>query len=767
MALLGALGIVGSMTAVAGNIPQYIPSYRHLDSFPFLEQKTKVACDFKTHNIVYSPDDMVGVFAYHKGEGFPIGFELTFGGQKFTRFAISSWGALLFGTEEDGVTHCGMNNLFNGKSYSVLDFDQFDQFYVGMMDSDIHPDFMTVDGDILEPEINIATLGEEGNLITVVEFLHYSPNCVNNEPQGEATYYNLQIRLHQADNSVEVIFDEELQPWKSHPMMLGLRGFDVEDTLLLHALSVADDPEISTMKWFDMFNTDCNVIWKQATDENFTEWKVAYTFTPVTDKTAPTAAPVSLEATQEGADAVVSCKKAEGADATVLLMSKAPFTAADFPSDGVTFSATSKAGEFETTFGNATVLYYGDADDIKVTIPAIEQMCTYYFAAVSANGYPAFNTSNYATATLASSQAAPTAFSATASGAGSVRLEWTADYPVIIAATDICSYYADVWYEGVFGTPSADVNVGDEIPGGGVVIYVGEGNEFDWTDAFENGMIYFGAWTLNEGQVSKLNAFAHAVTLPELPYEPRLELYPSAIMYDEVEANTESGAYLGSYSRDYDNARAIRMRLVAGEPIEFYLPELDLSAGDAELTFEYALETDRGFESDGKVQIPLGYGPGHFDNGALSVNVKMNGNTTLVKEIKSYDGDMVSNGDNGYMQGSSTFVKETVPLADFAGKAKIGFRGLVDEFSILYLRNIRVDGTSTGVREFQAIPAGAAAVKGGKGFIAMTSATDALVSIYSIDGRRVAVVAAQAGEETTVALPAGLYIANGKKVIVK
>lgn len=759
-ALTGVLGIAGCFIANAGNIPQYIPSYVLADEFPYLDNNTIVDCGFSQHAVIFA-DGMEYTFTNHTGEGFPIGFEFVYGGQRFNQFAIDSWGAIYLGNDEEGITYRGWNDLFGYLNPS--DYDKADEFYLGMVLSDVWPEFKGGDKKNLKPEISYATSGEEGERVLTVQFLNYCPNGSVGEKQGSGAYYDLQIRLYEKDNHIEIAFNEEYSPTKNYKFTLGLRGFEREDSMLMTANTLSAAPKVSEYFYSNWDMTGCFVVWNGKDDyDNY--YKPVYSFHPVTDATAPQSAPVNLTAVQRESDILVTCEKAEDADATVILYSEQPFTSADYPADGATFRSQGKFGEIVTSIGNAKVLYYGNAATMSVAIPEVKMSQDYYIVALSANGYPAFNRENVATAELATTQAPPSSFGAESAGDASILFNWESEDEVMIAYTEVCSYLADAWYEGIFGAPSGDAKVGDKIEGGGTILYKGKASEYLWNSAPENGMLYFAIWTVRDGIVSSRYVSSYAVTDAALPYEPRLEYYPTAIVPEEIDANTIDGSYLGAYTRDYDGDRAVRMRLVAGNAIEFYLPELDMSAGDASLSFDYSIETDRGFDNSGKVQIPLGYGPGHFDSGSFDVKILTDKGTEVLKSIKEYNGTMESNGDNGFFSGSSTYETVTVPLQQYACNAKIGFRAVVDEFSYLFIKNIRIDGT-TGVK-FASLES-SLSVAGGKGMLTITSDKNERCDVYAIDGRKMATADVTAGESVNISLTPGLYIVAGHKVIVK
>ena len=59
------------------------------------------------------------------------------------------------------------------------------------------------------------------------------------------------------------------------------------------------------------------------------------------------------------------------------------------------------------------------------------------------------------------------------------------------------------------------------------------------------------------------------------------------------------------------------------------------------------------------------------------------------------------------------------------------------------------------------------AVRSGKGFIQMTSAKDQVVNVFSLNGTSYSRLMLNAGDSKTVTLPAGVYVVNNVKIIVK
>ncbi len=529
-AFVGMLSISLPTMLHAGNVPQYKVGYENAEEFIHLENPTIVKSTFIKKALLFPDGKEHNDYAY-TGPGFPIGFTFRLGGQDFTQFAIDNMGAIYLGTEEDGIIYRGQNSMMFAKNLP-RELDLADEFYLGMIIGGVLQEFKSADKELgkLAPQVGYSLLGEEGDRVLVVEYRNMAPE---GEKANKAAHYDLQLRLYEADNHFEIAFNEVVSPEKNYGFRTGIRGFEIEDGLLLNAHTLGEAPKISTYRYgdWDIPNSEglWNVWWNGADDFDH-YYKPVYSFYPETDPTAPKEAPANLEVRQEESSAFISLKRAEGADATVVLYSESPLTEGDLPQDGATFRSQGKFGDFVTTIGNATVLYYGNTEDMNIELPGIQNSKDYYFAALSANGYPAFNRTNMATAVLSTSQAAPSKLTATPSGATSIKLEWQAEDPVIIAVSDTWNSLKEEAYAGLFGRPEADVKVGDELPDGGKVIYVGDASEFEWTEAPSNGLNYFAAWTVRDGRVSALSTSAHACVPAALPYEPGFDNYPTDVI---------------------------------------------------------------------------------------------------------------------------------------------------------------------------------------------------------------------------------------------
>ncbi len=739
------------MSVFAGNIAQYIPSYRLADNFELMEGGTVIPCAFDGRGIIF-PD---GEFrSAHTAKGFPIGFEFSLGGKKFTQFAVENTGGLKLGTEEEGVTCNGYNQIWFTPGYIP---EHFDQFYLGMMIQ-----------SLAQPEavISYKTTGEAGDRVLTVQFA----NCVPEKQTGkEIGAFDYQIKLHEKNGVVEFLFNEISSPTVNYKFTTGIHGYDEDDVILLSAFTLGKEPVVSPYKVYttDEGKRDAVIVWN-GKDDYDRYYKPVYTLTPVTDTNAPANAPTELNATQSGSTITVNCKRAEGADATVILYSTEPFTDADFPADGTTFPVKNPLGEYVTQIGNATVVYYNDADEATTIIEGVKPATDYYIVALSANGYPAYNRTNIAETVVSSSQAAPEVATATPISTTDIELNSEAEgNNVIIAVTENCISPRNLDHIGVFGRPAADSKPGDELEGGGKVIYNGPEGKFVWSDARPNVMQYFSFWSVKDGRVSATASNAHAATLISLPYIPEIENRPTLYLIEGWTSSTMVIESLSPITRDGAGDRAVRFKLEANKPLELGSPEIEIPNNEYILSFDFSLETSRGTSASQtsdpvtgpSVDLPLGFKAGEFGNGALKVYA---GNKEIAS-INKYEGTMESNGEDGFVDGTSTWQTVTVPLE--AGKQSIRFRPTVDEYSNMFLRNIRVEN-GAGVANISDADS-ATRIIGGKGMITIIAANNSKINVYTIDGRIAATVDAEAGAVYSLELPSGLYIAEGVKVIVR
>lgn len=742
------------MPALAGNVPQYRHSQIMADKFEPITDGVQLKSLFENFSVIFPDKEVIGAYS---GQGFPIGFDFRYAGKVCTQFAVTNNGVIYLGDDE-GIEYRGrVNQLF----INNWDKQYNDSFYLG---ANIEA--------LCEPtaDISYKLMGEPGDRVLVIQYLGMQPE---NQPSTmEIGIFDLQIRLYERTGAIEYAINEiETPEVKDYYFNIGMRGWETEDALLLQANTIGEMAWVGPVKAnpigleFDPATTS-RVKWNSDDYNNY--YKPVYRFEPVTDAVAPSGAPTELKATQVGRNLNISCRRAEGADATVVLVSNQPFTASDFPTDGHTFRVKDNVGEFVSHFGAATAVYYDNDEVVNVTMEGLENGKDYYVVALSANGYPAFNTSDYASVELVSAQAGPSAFMTTGSTESTISFRVDAQYPVIITATGEVEPIGLVGYQGVFGRPDANAQVGDVVEGGGTVVYNGPVGNIEVEPLRKNGINYFAAWTVKDGRLSAEPVYSYGTTTPSFPYEPALEDYPTLMIPSIVSSNMSDGEYLGAFSRYLDNTfmdRCVRMKLVAGQPVEFLLPHLSMREG-GNFSFQFALETDRGVDETAEVPIPLGNEPGHFDSGSLDVICSDGLSTRVLGSVKEYHGTMMSNGDNGYVSQTSSFEDVDVAIPALGHDERLGLRANVDIYSLLYFRGIKITSNGSGAQEIPDLSE-MLAVSAGQGELTVMSPVIREVKVYGVDGRLAATAIVNPETPVTFNLPAGIYLLDGHKVMVK
>lgn len=638
---------MAALSAQAGNIPQY---YFSADGAPYSAiEGTPIECSWSAGGtVLIYPDGERALYA--SAEGFDIGFEFKVGGHWMDQFAISSTGALYF-------------------------LDSTYPFEDGMFRVSMSP----VSGGVESADISYATTGEKGKRVCTVQYA----NAILAESTTPRGQYHLQIRLYEEDNHIELAFQELRSPsGKYQGFDVSLRGWDSEDVVVYTAEDIDQTPTLSKYNRAYMLDFDSYVHWTATTGN--AQRSAAYRLMPETNTNAPKGAPSNLTLTQNGSSLDISVQRGRDARATVVMWSTEPITAADLPSDGETFLAGP-----DETLGDAHVIYYGPSAKINLIIPDIEDGKDYYVAAISANGYPAYNVENMAQEVFTTSQAAPYMLRAAATGTNTMRVDCGADNNVIIASTPTTLPGYKQGYRGLFGTPAADVAVGDEIAGGGKVIYVGEPGAIENIECADNQIMYFRAWTVASGRVSDKYADTYAIPDVTLPYAPGVENYPFGELLPDWTTGP-TGEDFAPWYRDYYKDYGVYSVSPEGySPVSLNTPMLPLD-GPVRVTFEYAMETQRDAAvtpDSGGVLLPQGCEPGWFgESGYLRIKT---GNT-IQKTITSYDGKMEGFDTAGYNDYSSTFEPYSVDIPAQGGMQRITFEIASQKASRLYFRNIVV-----------------------------------------------------------------------------
>lgn len=655
--LLG-LAVAVPASIWAGNIPQYSFS-KTMGGYEEITDGTPIRCSWGGNtNILPTGEENPNEFS---ATGFPIGFDFRMGGATFDQFiptnAVSLW-------------------LGKGK--------------VDVAQGAFHVSFQPIMYGLESGSLSYKTEGTLGNRVFIVQYKDVVVAEQNALKKGK---YNAQIRLHEADGTITYSFQEVNTIYSAlFGFSVGIQGWDGSDALMLTGKGLDKDFTKSTKTSANMLDQSSYVLWDNKDSGKAYEFNV--TFTPAPDTPAPKSAPTNLSASLNETTLTIKATRGADSDATVILLSEQPITAADLPTDGETFRANylSSDGRFQkvTQIGNALPLYYGNGKNITVTYPIAKGGTTYYICALPANGYPNYGRDNMASLSYKTTQPAPSSISARTKDQKTISLSWSASYPVIIAATDEC-LRGEYGYTGRFGQPDGSVKVGDQIPGGGTVIYIGDAKTFDY-EVQPNRMTYFRAWTLDGTTMSATAVDDAAVPTPSIPYEPAIETYP---LYEQLMGWTSTINQFCVSARDYDvinhlpTAYAVAAISYEGAQVYLETPRLDLSK-PVTLTFDMAMETVKPAaenEEGSGILLPQGNKPGVFGPSGF---LKISANGSTYKTITEYAGTMVSFDGADNWSGSSSFVPVTVTIPAVGEGKTIRLDFKTEENSYLYIRNFKV-----------------------------------------------------------------------------
>ncbi len=445
----------------------------------------------------------------------------------------------------------------------------------------------------------------------------------------------------------------------------------------------------------------------------------------------------------------------------------------EYPEQGVSYPVKNDEGEYITTFGDATLIYYSNDENPTAEFKDIKPSTQYYVKAFGVNGYPSYCYDKAAELEFLSSHPAPYILQAT-SAKDAINLKILGDDPVIIAATTDRVMATEEGATGIFGQPEAACNVGDEIEGGGRVIFVGDPCEFAYTDAEPNRQIFFRAWSLRNDVVSQTFINATGVTEPSMPYEPQLELYT---LYEAplnwISQTTHTGTtvttiFMPRMRGANEEQPAVGGVSASGTKATLISPALNYGK-NAELSFEWAMETTRDVSQivDQMVVLPEGNEPGTFGAGhSFEVKCGKRGTENDLFKATEYTGTMTPspNDPDHYISGTSEFLPVKVNLPEDEN-ARITFTFSTEGFSTLYLRNIKVTGEAGILEVFT--PGNEDVISAGEGCVTIISANGGVYDVVALDGRTIARENIPAGEGRVIALGSGMYIVAGQKVLVK
>lgn len=436
--------------------------------------------------------------------GISIGFDFVFNNTTMNQFVIGGSGFLAFG--KDSVT------IDPDSPYFISNTDSEGKYNVvfSIRNAETHGNRDT--------EISYKITGEPGSRILTVQYKNlrfmdmWGSNFLNNA--------QLQFKIYENSNKIEIIYKD----WKNNssgyiPARVGIKGSMENDFLMVTSTSNS---------WSDVSaepDPYVNISWNSTC---YPADGLTYTFTACKECQVPTGQPTNLVLTPKTISISGSFDKTATADYYLTVMTTTDNLSAT-PQDATFY----QPGD---TLGNGTVIAFDTLSTFETpeTLTGAKQ---YYFHVFGATSYcmfgPKYNTTQPLKNQIETMPAAPASLEVTENGYDKITLKAmsnAAGDQVLIAITEKYGYdqNSNIIIDGEFGQPTGSMIAGQEIEGGGKVIYIGNAPENLPVENLDNNNLYhFKAWSLNSrNQYSTVGVNANVLTWGKLPYESKLNQMP-------------------------------------------------------------------------------------------------------------------------------------------------------------------------------------------------------------------------------------------------
>ena len=429
-------------------------------------------------------------------KGFPIGFNFNYNGQMMTHFLINT----------------DLKLQLSAKETITTDFHKKDNMVAYYTTEGIH-DVIGISPregvyGLDDTQISYTTTGSEGNRVLTVEYKNIdfgNGGGWGTENEYCGTKATIQFRLYEQSGNIEMQVSgmKPTEPGRYNFMRVGILGSS-KDFVQVQAWdgSVVSARDNSISYSATSYPVDGTV----------------YTFAAPEPCVTPLVAPSNIVLTSTTTqisgtfDAVTADK--------YLVLATTEEALSEKPVDGTKYAAGNE-------LGNARIIaivdrgeFYGVNDmaqgTYNVFIIPFNSLCMDGPLYCAEAGKATIALKPAAPAALAISNIDKTSLtvSATANEAGST---------IVIAMTDKAEINSSdqVLENGVFGTPTGTYSVGDEIEGGGKIIYVGSTTEaVNLSDLTAGTAYYFRAWSADgNGGYSSEYLDALDITVSELPWE--------------------------------------------------------------------------------------------------------------------------------------------------------------------------------------------------------------------------------------------------------
>ncbi|MBQ9667396.1 MAG: fibronectin type III domain-containing protein [Prevotella sp.] len=431
-------------------------------------------------------------------KAFPIGFDLNYNSKTMKYFLIGTDGEILLSDVETVTTdlHKKATNMFTT--------------------SGCHDAFGLVTREgvygLDDTEISYKNEGNAGNRVLIIQYKNLGLQS-NSWKVDFCAKVQLQYRIYEATGNISIQVNGFMptdETGNYHFMRIGLLG-DSNDFVQVHAYdgsaTGAKDTSIS-------YNAD-----------NYPADGTTYTFVAPDECMTPGGTLQNLVLTSTTTQISGSFKPSDADHYLVLAGTAAPEGVK--PVDKTKYAVGDELGNAKVIAVVAVVdEHFNYADSVSFSSPNnMEADTEYSLTIIPYNslgmGGPLYGEAT--TATIKTKPAAPESITTSDVDKTTMSVSVKAAGQVLVAMTteEFVNHANQYLYYGVFGEPKGTYNVGDEIEGGGKVIFVGTPAEAIALTGLEVGKPYFfRAWSISDaGEYSSLYVDTNDVTASELPWE--------------------------------------------------------------------------------------------------------------------------------------------------------------------------------------------------------------------------------------------------------
>lgn len=522
----------------------------------------------------YGADGLVQGTKLTDIKGLPLGFDFEYNGTMMKYFAINGSGIVYLSDTESFQVWPAQpyNALTAGASYSTVPC-------VGMSGSQSK---VRITDDTA---ITYNVSGVDGKKVFTAQFKGLV-NATNYNGTTTATS-NMQVKLYQENGRVELIFGA----WSGESSLvtrMGLAGLNGD---LLNVKGSLDAPTTASTS-STLTIVPANVV-----------AGTTLTFDAPAPCVTPTVQPTELTATVTSVSAEGQFTPVEsGADhyLIVLLQGDATFT----PADGEMYAAKATPAEGVTILDYTTGNTYR-TQTLGDLVPSTDYTVRVYAANSLCKGGPVYNLVEPLEYKFTTALDMPASLVLTPASPTSVKINVAADAKgdqVLVAvnqnpALNFSTHFPESY--GAFGTPAGTYKVGDEIEGGGRVVYVGPAKDGIVADGFKtNQPVYVNAWSTDgAGNYGTIYQEGRTSTELQLPYAADYHnmgtyMEPAGyVVNDEYISNvavaTGADGHLAANGFSWKSAGAAGADDMAEGTVT--LPAFQVPAAGARMTFDYQI----------------------------------------------------------------------------------------------------------------------------------------------------------------------------------